>query len=165
MPLHSTLTGADLHEPKGADAASAGTVYLSNGAGSGSWGKVGPSNIDVATVKNLNKYFLSVRIPDLQNTATVVVSVPYNATLLSANSVITGAITGGDSLLTFTRAGAATIGTITISETGSGEGIMDVMTSPANNAFTGPSWLRIVSNGGPTGGTSDAYITLEFRLD
>lgn len=34
---HSTLTGADLHEPKGVAAASAGKVYVSNGAGSGAW--------------------------------------------------------------------------------------------------------------------------------
>lgn len=37
MPLHSTLTGAELHEPKGADAASLGEVYVSDGAGSGAW--------------------------------------------------------------------------------------------------------------------------------
>lgn len=34
---HSTLTGTDLHEPKGVAAAAANRVYLSNGAGSGSW--------------------------------------------------------------------------------------------------------------------------------
>lgn len=34
---HSTLTGADLHEPKGADTAAASLVYVSDGAGSGSW--------------------------------------------------------------------------------------------------------------------------------
>lgn len=38
MPtLHSTLTGADLHEPKGVESAPAGTVYVANGTGSGSW--------------------------------------------------------------------------------------------------------------------------------
>jgi hypothetical protein len=34
---HSTLTGADLHEPKGVAAASSGTVYVANGSGSGAW--------------------------------------------------------------------------------------------------------------------------------
>lgn len=34
---HSALTGAELHEPKGAAAASANTVYVANGSGSGSW--------------------------------------------------------------------------------------------------------------------------------
>jgi hypothetical protein len=35
--IHRNLTGADLHEPKGADSALSGQVYVSDGAGSGSW--------------------------------------------------------------------------------------------------------------------------------
>ena len=34
---HSALTGAELHEPKGAAAATANTVYVANGSGSGAW--------------------------------------------------------------------------------------------------------------------------------
>jgi microcystin-dependent protein len=37
MSVHKDLTGADLHEPKGADTATAGKVYVSDGAGSGVW--------------------------------------------------------------------------------------------------------------------------------
>lgn len=37
MPLHSALTGSDLHEPKGVAAANAHEVYQATGAGSGSW--------------------------------------------------------------------------------------------------------------------------------
>jgi len=40
---HASLTGAELHEPKGADAASLGTVYVADGAGSGSWQSIGTS--------------------------------------------------------------------------------------------------------------------------
>lgn len=34
---HASLTGADLHEPKGAASAASGTVYVANGSGSGTW--------------------------------------------------------------------------------------------------------------------------------
>jgi hypothetical protein len=34
---HASLTGANLHEPKGADTAVSGKVYVANGAGSGVW--------------------------------------------------------------------------------------------------------------------------------
>lgn len=34
---HSALTGANLHEPKGADSATADQIYVSDGAGSGTW--------------------------------------------------------------------------------------------------------------------------------
>ena len=40
---HASLTGAELHEPKGADAAAIGEVYVADGAGSGSWASVGTS--------------------------------------------------------------------------------------------------------------------------
>jgi hypothetical protein len=37
MATHSSLTGADLHEPKGVASAAANQVYVSDGAGSGAW--------------------------------------------------------------------------------------------------------------------------------
>jgi hypothetical protein len=37
MVLHSALTGANLHEPKGVSTATAGQIYIANGAGSGAW--------------------------------------------------------------------------------------------------------------------------------
>lgn len=37
---HASLTGANLHEPKGVDAAAANKVYVSDGVGSGTWQKV-----------------------------------------------------------------------------------------------------------------------------
>ena len=37
MPLHNTLTGSELHEPKGAATASEGMTYVADGAGSGVW--------------------------------------------------------------------------------------------------------------------------------
>ena len=40
---HATLTGVDLHEPKGVGTAANGTVYIANGSGSGAWGSVAAS--------------------------------------------------------------------------------------------------------------------------
>lgn len=37
---HSVLTGSEIHEPKGVDAANAEEVYVADGAGSGAWTKV-----------------------------------------------------------------------------------------------------------------------------
>lgn len=36
---HASLTGNDLHEPKGISTAAANTVYIANGSGSGTWSK------------------------------------------------------------------------------------------------------------------------------
>lgn len=49
MSVHSTLTGADLHEPKGADSASIDTVYVANGAGTGVWKKLDSNQVTPST--------------------------------------------------------------------------------------------------------------------
>lgn len=165
MALHSTLTGADLHESKGVDSAPANTVYLANGAGSGTWTQVPASAIDTTTIKNLNKDFITVTIRDIATPSVLVVPIAVNCTLTNAMSCITGAISGGDALLTLTRAGSSTIGTITIAASGSGEGILDTITTPTNNVFTAPSYLKIACDGAPTGGTSDATLIIELTLN
>jgi len=45
MGIHNTLTGAELHEPKGAAAAAVGLVFQSDGAGSGSFQKFKPDTL------------------------------------------------------------------------------------------------------------------------
>lgn len=165
MPLHKDLVDSDLHEPKGASSASLGTVYVSNGTGSGTWTKVASSSIDETSIKNSNKFSLVTRVPDLANPSTVTIPIAQNCTLTKATSCITAAISGADATLTFSRAGAATIGTIIIDDSGSGEGILDTISTPVNNVFTAPSYLKITGDGGPSGGTSDAYVVLEFTLN
>lgn len=41
---HASLTGSNLHEPKGVAAAAIGTVYVANGSGSGTWTDVGTAS-------------------------------------------------------------------------------------------------------------------------
>jgi hypothetical protein len=54
---HKNLTGADLHEPKGADAAAANKVYVSNGAGSGTWQKLTASQLETTGPYSRLGYF------------------------------------------------------------------------------------------------------------
>lgn len=56
---HASLTGANLHEPKGADAASADQVYVSDGAGSGTWTNV--SSLETSASQNSFAQCLHVR--------------------------------------------------------------------------------------------------------
>lgn len=46
---HSTLTGAELHEPKGVSGATANSVYSATGGGSGTWTKLTPTNLTGVT--------------------------------------------------------------------------------------------------------------------
>lgn len=51
MPEHRLLTGNQLHEPKGVESASPGTVYVADGSGSGQW--LDP----FASIYNVNQIF------------------------------------------------------------------------------------------------------------
>lgn len=42
---HKDITGSNVHEPKGIDTAIAGTSYIANGAGSGTWSKLGTNGL------------------------------------------------------------------------------------------------------------------------
>lgn len=46
---HSALTGSNLHESKGVAAATANTVYVADGVGSGAWSTVGTASLAAAT--------------------------------------------------------------------------------------------------------------------
>jgi len=42
---HKLIADPDIHEPKGVASATSGKVYVANGSGSGTWTKLGPSNL------------------------------------------------------------------------------------------------------------------------
>jgi hypothetical protein len=106
MTLHSALTGAELHEPKGVAAATSGQVYVANGAGSGTWTTIDstlPSNIvKVESADDLPAAVSNVRTL-LPNTAYQIVgSVPIGDDRLvtGTNTVIFGLNKSLDSLST-----------------------------------------------------------------
>lgn len=51
---HNELPDELLHEPKGASTAAAGTVYIADGAGSGSFQKLPTTSLDIASVSILD---------------------------------------------------------------------------------------------------------------
>ena len=53
MPEHVDITDPEIHEPKGAATASEGSVYVSDGDGSGSWSILEPANADLQQAKKV----------------------------------------------------------------------------------------------------------------
>lgn len=54
------MTGSNLHEPKGADSATAKKVYVADGAGSGSWVKISPQSLYNLSTNGSAGQFVSV---------------------------------------------------------------------------------------------------------
>jgi hypothetical protein len=162
--VHSSLTGAQLHEPKGVASASVGTVYVANGAGSGAWIKVPLASLDTSTIKGTNKFSLLATIADISTAETVLVPLPNACTLNKATLILAGAITTADATITFTNStGPTTIGTLTVVQSGSAEGSMFTFTPVSSNAFTAGTFLKFATNGA-SDTAAKATVLLEFTL-
>lgn len=161
MPNHKDLTGADLHEPKGISTASANTGYFANGAGSGTWTKVGKNQIDTSSILNINKFKQTAFVADISTAETILIPQVVASRLTLVTIIINGAITGADSTLSIYKNSATTIGTLTVSYTGSGEGSTFTFTPVSNNTFSAGEYLKIVNDGASTG-TQKATIVLDF---
>lgn len=46
---HSVISDPNIHEPKGASTATANTVYIASGTGSGSWAKIAVGQLDTTS--------------------------------------------------------------------------------------------------------------------
>lgn len=143
MPLHSALTGADLHEPKGVAAASSGTVYVANGSGSGSWIPA--------------PYTVSASLADVSTASTVYVPIPYAGTVTRVVSVLAGSLTTADSTVTVRNSAGNSMGTLTITQSGSAAGDVDTLNPVSNNTVSANSFITIETNG-----ASDTARALEL---
>ncbi len=162
MPEHRDLTGASLHENKGADTASADTVLIADGAGGSSFAKLTSANIDTTSVFNTNKYQLTASIADVSTADFVLVPVVKASTLTKVTTILHAAITGTDSTITVTNSvGAVLVGTITITQSGSAEGDTDTLTPASNNTFAAGTYVKIATDGASST-ASKLQIVLEF---
>ena len=133
---HSALTGSDLHEPKGIASATAGKVYISNGSGSGAWTSAGE--------------IITGYIDDVSTAEVVHVPMPFAGTISKVITVLEGAITNADATITVKNASAASMGTLTITQSGSAAGDVDTLSPSSNNTVTADSFITVETNGGAT---------------
>jgi hypothetical protein len=164
MPSHQNLTGSDLHEPKGAATASVNTTIIADGIGGTSWAKIGSSNINTSSIKNTNKLYLTVQFDDISTADFILVPCQQACTFVSAVVILNNAITGTDSIVTFTNStGPVSVGTLTITQSGSAEGSRFTFTASANNSFSAGSYLKIATDGASST-TAKATVFLNFTL-
>lgn len=136
---HSTLTTTDLHEPKGAAAASAGQVYIADGAGSGTW-----TDQDEGM-----PLFLTIDNVSLASSHWVVS--PISGTIGKIYTVLGTIITTGDAIITAEIGGTlVTDSSLTIAYSGSAVGDVDSSTPSAANTVAAGGAIEIITDGGST---------------
>lgn len=162
MALHHELTGADLHEPKGVESASANQVYAANGSGSGTWKKITTAMIDNSSIQNPNTVFIHAVLADVSNPSSILVPLPFDCTFENAVLTLGNAITVANSSVTFARNDGASFGSaVTITQSGSAEGTTFTFTATTNKTISSNGYVKIASDGGSTT-TAPLYITLRF---
>lgn len=150
---HATISDAFLHEPKGAAGASINTVYVSDGAGSGSWQEA-PHYV-----------VLSGHIADISTAGTIYLPAGVTGTLSKIYTSIDGAIATADTTVSVSIGGTpVTNGSVTIAYSGSAAGDVDSATPTANNAITAGASISIATDGASTN-TVSAYIQLVIKLN
>lgn len=151
---HSALTGAQLHEPKGAATAANGTVYTANGAGSGVW------TSPTATIRNLNKFNVETTFTDVGTAGAVYLNCPNKATLTRLNVILYGTI-DADTVITIHIDGVLFNQSLTLVAAGSAAGKKQSLTITTANTVPAGGIITLTSNGTTTT-TTRADVQLEF---
>lgn len=174
---HKDIEDAELHELKGAAAASAGKVPIADGAGSTDFDLVGLSSLDVTpiyadieakidagTIDIKEKFTLSAVIPDVSTPAIILVPIRPNCTFKFARLTLGAAISVANAVVSFKDASGNSQGSnVTVLFTSSAQGDGYTFTATTNNNLTGPTYLKIETDGGSTD-AAPVYITLEFEI-
>lgn len=163
MAEHNTLTGSNLHEPKGIDSAGtsdAGKVLTpsSTTANTGELRKLTWAEIST------RKEYITVELDDLSTASSTYVATPVAGTITKVYSVLHTAITTADATITVKPGGsAATGGTITVTQSGSAAGDVDSCTPTAGNSVTAGGYLEIETDGASST-TARVTLTIEISL-
>lgn len=152
MALHKDLTGAELHEPKGADSAAANTVYVFNGSGSGTAKKIGPDSLDLTSLSNPNDFYLTATLADISTSGFTAIAVPEACQIISIIGILEGPITTADATISFHRVGVDSLGTPeVISFSGSAKGTFFNFIATNNRDLTPGQFIQISSDGASDG--------------
>ena len=145
------------HEPKGISTAAAGTVYVSNGSGSGAWTN------QIAAVRNANLVPLQVSIPDVSTAGSYYVASPILGKIVGIYAVLDNAITAANATITAKINRVAVTGSpISVVHATSGAGVVYSSTPSGANTVSQGGSIEILTDGGST---TAAHTNVTIMLD
>lgn len=150
---HSTLTDPYLHEPKGVASASSGDVYVANGAGSGAW----------TAKETLIELSLEGYLENVSAVEKVYVPIPFAGTVVKILTVLEAVISSSNSTVTVKNAAGSSMGTLTITASGSAAGDVDTLVPVSNNTVTADSFITIESDGASTNTAKLRFVVVLDR--
>lgn len=164
MPTsHRNLTGADLHETKGADTAAVDTVLTATGSGTSLFKKIDDVNINQASVKNVNVDKLLFLLGTTNAAFDFYIPIEAAKTLTRVDTIINNTV-GGANLVIEVVKNATPILTITYPTAGTVAGSKTTAVLSPGESFSTSDLFRIRSTA--TGVTSAGAVTvlLTFKV-
>jgi hypothetical protein len=147
--LHSSLTGSDLHEPKGIATAPSGSVYQATGGGTGSWSRptsqLGPFALDMTDIASA-----------------VLVPFPYSVRLTQLVAVIDDEITASGELVTVSIKSAAGVVQASASFTVATASKGTLVSIPLDLSVAVNSYIELAVT---AGGTSPAFAFVSLSAE
>ena len=150
---HSSLTDPYLHEPKGVATATSGDVYVANGSGSGAW----------TAKQTLIELSIEGYLEDVSSVEKVYVPIPFAGTVSKVLTVLEASISSANSIVTVKNSAGSSMGTLTITQSGSAAGDVDTLAPTSNNTVTADSFITIESNGGSTNTAKLRFVVVLDR--
>ncbi len=150
---HSSLTDPYLHEPKGVATATSGDVYVANGSGSGAW----------TAKQTLIELSIEGYLEDVSSVEKVYVPIPFAGTVSKVLTVLEAAISSSNSIVTVKNSAGSSMGTLTITASGSAAGDIDTLAPTSNNTVTADSFITIESDGGSTNTAKLRFVVVLDR--
>jgi len=112
---------------------------------------------------NVDEFILTITETDVSTAGTVYVACPADGRIESIQSVINGAIATANVVLTASiNAVAVTGGAITVTQSGSAAGDVDIVIPSALNHFVKGDYIKIVT-GGQSSNTISAHYTIRCK--
>jgi|DEB0MinimDraft_4_1074332.scaffolds.fasta_scaffold30554_3 hypothetical protein len=150
---HSSLTDPYLHEPKGVATATSGDVYVANGSGSGAW----------TAKQTLIELSIEGYLEDVSSVEKVYVPIPFAGTVSKVLTVLEASISSANSIVTVKNSAGSSMGTLTITQSGSAAGDVDTLAPTSNNTVTADSFITIESDGGSTNTAKLRFVVVLDR--
>lgn len=150
---HSSLTDPYLHEPKGVAAAASGEVYVANGSGSGAW----------TAKETLIELSLEGYLENVSAVEKVYVPIPFAGTVVKILTVLEAVISSSNSTVTVKNAAGSSMGTLTITASGSAAGDVDILVPVSNNTVTADSFITVESDGASTNTAKLRFVVVLDR--
>lgn len=147
---HSAISDTQAHEPKNISTASAGEVYVADGANSGGW-KVPPIAI-------------AVKIDDISTADTIYLASPVTGVISRISVCINGAIATADATVSATINGTSvTGGAVVMPFSGSAAGDVVTVTPTANNTISAlTDYISLATDGASTN-TVEAWVSVYIQ--